>query len=108
MPPILCKYWSRFIHEGPFASWHDAVSWYQSLSPQYQTAAGKYLGFEHLDFRQRHSSASPDIEADLLSTGREILAQEERQRLYDLADQFDLLRGDPQNEENFGFWRSYL
>lgn len=81
---------------------------YQSLSPQDQTAAGKYLGFEHLDLRQRHSSASPDIEADLLSTGREILAQEERQRLYDLADQFDLLRGDPQNEENFGFWRSYL
>jgi hypothetical protein len=27
VPPILRKYWSRFIHEGPFASWHDAVSW---------------------------------------------------------------------------------
>jgi hypothetical protein len=39
---------------------------------------------------------------------RQILIQEEQQRLFDLADQFHLLVGDPQKEENFQFWRGYL
>ena len=108
VPPVLRKYWSRFIHPGPFASWHNAVGWYQSLSSEDRTAANKYLGFEHLDLRQHRLSAPSNLGADLLSNRREILAQEERQRLYDLADQFDLLLGDPRNEENFEFWRGYL
>ena len=37
-----------------------------------------------------------------------MLAREERQRLTDLADQFDSLMGDAQLEENFQFWRGYL
>ena len=45
---------------------------------------------------------------DLISERLEILDREERQRLFDLADQFDLLLGDLQKEENFQFWRGYL
>ena len=45
---------------------------------------------------------------DLIPARRVTLAREEKQRLFDLTDQFDLLLGDPQTEENFQFWRNYL
>jgi hypothetical protein len=37
-----------------------------------------------------------------------VLETAEQERLRDLAYQFDLLIGDPQNEEDFEFWRRYL
>ena len=46
------------------------------------------------------------VPAEVLIT--EALITEERQRLFDLADQFDLLLGDSQQEEQFQFWRGYL
>ena len=39
---------------------------------------------------------------------RRCWTREERQRLTDLAEQFDLLLGDVQLEEDFQFWRGYL
>ena len=107
-PPILRKYWSRFLSDGPFDSWYDAVGWYQSLPHEDRAAANKYLGFEHLDLRGYPSLPSPSDGAGLLPARRETLNREERQRLLDLAAQFDLLLGDPQKEENFQFWRGYL
>lgn len=108
VPPILRKYWSRFLKEGPFGSWYDAVAWYQSLEAGDRTAANKYLGFEHLDLRQ-YPTLTPAEEMPNLLQGRlGTLAQEERQRLFDLADQFDLLLGAAQEEEKFRFWRGYL
>ena len=108
VPPILRKYWSRFLNHGPFGTWYDAVAWYRSLPDQDRADANKYLGFEHLDLR-RYDSLSPTKELpNLVDPRRTTLAEEERQRLFDLADQFDLLLGDPQKEENFQFWRSYL
>ncbi|GEM_PF-316395 len=107
-PPILRKYWSRFLNDGPFDSWYDAVAWYQSLQGEDRAAANKYLGFEHLDLREYPSLPAPDDGAGPLPARRETLKREERQRLFDLAAQFDLLLGDPQNEENFQFWRGYL
>ena len=108
VPPILRKYWSRFLNHGPFGNWHDAVAWYQSLPDEDRTEANKYLGFEHLDLRFYDSPASSEDLPNLVDSRRDTLAEEERQRLYDLADQFDLLLGGPQKEENFQFWRSYL
>lgn len=112
VPPVLRKYWSRALNDGTFASWYDASEWFQSLSPEDRATAGKYLGFEHLDLRDYHfpSIARPRTEPlpGLSDEKRDILAGEEKQRLYDLADQFDLLIGDPQREENFTFWRGYL
>jgi len=108
VPPILRKYWSQFLKEGPFDSWYDAVGWYQSLTDDNRTSANKYLGFEHLDLRSHHSLQSPGNLPDLVGTRLETLAQEEKQRLFDLADQFDLLLGEAQEQENFQFWRGYL
>ena len=108
VPPILRKYWSRFLGHGPFGTWYDAVTWYRSLPEQDQADANKYLGFEHLDLRRYDSLVSSSDLPNLVEPRRNTLVEEERQRLFDLADQFDLLLGDPQKEENFQFWRGYL
>ena len=108
VPPILRKYWIRFMREGPFGSWYDAAAWYQSLAEEDRAAANKYLGFQHLDLRRYTSLGASDVGTGLVQASLEILDQEERQRLYDLADQFDLLLGDAQKEEKFRFWRDYL
>ena len=59
--------------------------------------------------RIRRSPAANQSDPPALNPAyTEALATEERQRLFDLADQFDLLLGDAQEEEEFQFWRSYL
>ena len=108
VPPILRKYWSQFLRDGPFDSWYDAIGWFQSLTDEDRATASKYLGFEHLDLREYGPLEQPNNKFDLIPARRKTLAREERQRLFDLADQFDLLLGDPQKEENFQFWRHYL
>ena len=108
VPPVLRKYWSMALDPGPFGSWDQAVSWYRSLTDSRRGAVSQYLGFEHLDLRDYRPAVPterlPDVEARTL----DLLGGEERQRLYDLAEQFDLLIGGPQADENFSFWRPYL
>lgn len=108
VPPILRKYWAYFLSEGPFGAWEQAAGWLQSLSHEEKAITNKFLGFDHLDLRL-YSGISPySPTGDLLTAAAGTLAVEERQRLTDLAGQFDLLVGDPQLEENFQFWRGYL
>ena len=107
VPPVLRKYWSQALRDGEFASWYDAAEWFLSLTPEDRAVAGQYLGFEHLDLRDYRRAAVSPFPGPLHGK-RDILAGEEKQRLYDLADQFDLLIGDPHREENFTFWRGYL
>ena len=108
LPPVLQKYWGHFLAEGPFGSWERALGWYQSLSNDERATAGKFLGFEHFDLRQYHGLPPFTPPDALLASAAETLAEEERQRLTDLAAQFDLLLGDAQLEEDFQFWRGYL
>ena len=108
VPPILRKYWGLFLANGPFQTWQQAAGWFQNLSPQERATANKYLGFEHLDLRQYPNLPPYSPPNAPLSAAAQTLAQEERQRLTDLAEQFDLLIGDPQLDENFQFWRGYL
>ena len=108
VPPILRKYWGYFLNYGPFYTWERAAGWFQSLSHEQRVVADKFLGFQHLDLRKYANNltyATPDA---LLPAAAPELAGEERQRLTDLATQFDLLLGDAQLEENFQFWRGYL
>ena len=108
VPPILQKYWRYFLADGPFGSWENAGVWYRSLSHDNRATAGKFLGFGHLnlDLYFGHPVYTPP--ADLLQASNATLSAEERQRLTDLAEQFDSLIGDPQLEENLQFWRGYL
>jgi len=108
VPPILRKYWSSFLPAGRFDDWYGAAGWFQSLSQDEITATGKWLGFEHLDLRQYPSLEPSTSPGEMLLAAQRVLETEEKQRLWDLTYQFDLLTGDPQNEEDFEFWRRYL
>ena len=108
VPPILRKYWFNFLSAGRFGSWYGAAGWFQSLSEDERSAAGKWLGFEHLDLRHYPSLEPVLLAQEVLLTAERVLETEEKQRLRDLADQFDLLIGGPQKEEDFQFWRGYL
>ena len=108
VPPILRKYWGHFLSDGPFHTWERAAGWYLSLSHDQRLIADKYLGFQHLDLRQYANDTSYATPDGLLAGASQVLETEERQRFTDLAEQFDLLLGDAQLEENFQFWRGYL
>ena len=114
-PPILRKYWDRFLNPDPpehLSSWDRAAAWFQALEGQDRATANRFLGFEHLDLRlyqaARNETGAVADANGFLEEARETIATEERQRLFDLADQFQLLLGDPQTQENFQFWRGYL
>ena len=108
VPPILRKYWGHFLSDGPFHTWDQAVGWLQSLGHQDRSIAGGFLGFGHLDLRRYDGMPAYELPPEYLAGAAEALAGEERRRLTDLAEQFDLLLGDAQLEENFQFWRGYL
>ena len=108
VPPILRRYWGYFLDYGPFHTWERAGGWFQALSHEQRTIADKFLGFQHLDLRKYASDLTHATPDGPLAAALPKLAEEERQRLTDLAEQFDLLLGDAQLEENFQFWRGYL
>ena len=107
LPPILRKYWDRLLRPGRWGSWYDAVAWFRGLDDNDRSLTGRLMGFEHLDLRE-YTSLPRAEDADITDAVKEILEREEQQRLWDFADQFDLLLGEPQYQENFGFWRGYL
>lgn len=108
VPPVLRKYWADFLQAGRFDDWYGAAGWFQSLSQDDVSLAGKWLGFEHLDLRQ-YPSLDPATPAEaILLAAQRVIETEEKERLRDLAYQFDLLIGYPHNDEDFEFWRRYL
>jgi hypothetical protein len=108
VPPILQKYWVDFLSPGRFGNWYDAAGWFQALSDDDRKLASKWLGFEHLDLRDYPILEATPVSPEVMLTARIVIEAEERQRLWDLVYQFDLLIGDSQNEEDFEFWRRYL
>ena len=66
------------------------------------------MGFEHLDLRQYPSLDPATPPEDILLAAQRVIETEEKERLRDLAYQFDFLIGYPQNDEDFEFWRRYL
>ena len=107
LPPILRKYWDRFLSPGEFLSWYDALGWYRGLPPEERRLADRYLGFQHFDLRD--STARFGLqEPGLPRAVQETLSGEERQRLEDFGEVFDLIVGSPGRDEDFRFWRRYL
>ena len=107
VPPILRKYWDRFLEVGPFLEWDEAAGWYSGLPPQEKAAADRYLRFQSYDLRQLQSF-TPEDPTHLPEAARETVKGEQLQRLWDFADQFDLLVQRPEERQNFRFWRGYL
>ena len=112
LPPILRKYWDRFLQPGPFHSWRSAFQWYGGLSDGDKRTANRFLGFEHFDLSLYDSLGATDHALPAPGTlgpeTKEIVVREERQRLRDFVEVFDLLLGSPEHRENFRFWRGYL
>ena len=107
VPPILRKYWDRFLSPGPFNNWYIAFRWYRGLPPDQKPNADKFLGFEHFDLRD-YESLDGEEGMNLEGKVQELLNLEERQRLRDFVAQFDRLVGAPEYRGNFQFWRGYL
>ena len=108
LPPILRKYWDRFLEPGPFHSWDEAFRWYQSLAGEDRTLANGYIAFEHFDLSDYGvlKAREPTLPREDVN---KVLQGEERQRLRDFVELFDLLvAATTQHREDFRFWRGYL
>ena len=114
IPPILRKYFDRFLGGGGFKTWEEAISWYLGLSAEDKGSAEVYVGIAHLPLRQ-YRSLKPSTVTRIPDGVKSLLEREERQRLVDFAQQFDLIVAsefslvDAANvDRSFQFWRDYL
>ncbi len=115
IPPILRKYFDRFIAgEGQFQTWEEAISWYLGLDPKDQHLVGVYTGIPHIPLDQ-YEPLRPSEPTRIPEKIRAVLEREERERLVDFAEQFDLIKDsefsftDAINvDRSFQFWRDYL
>ncbi len=114
IPPILRKYFDQFLAVGGFQTWDEAIAWYLGLSPEDKRAAETYIGIPHLPLRH-YSSLTPSKATQLPESIKALLEKEERQRLIDFAEQYDLIKSnefsfvDAANvDRSFQFWRDYI
>ena len=119
IPPILRKYFSPFLAPEGVASsqvvdWPSAIGWYRALPEEDSRIAKEVFGLQHfpLDLYEDVPELS---EAALDPHVVSAFQAEERQRLLDFADQFDLIKAsssavyDAANvNRGFSFWRGYL
>ena len=114
IPPILRKYFDRFLDEGGFATWEEAIAWHLGLPQEDKRTAESYIGLTHIPMRN-YRGLEPS-EATRLHQGIKTIAEaEEIQRLIDFAQQFDLIKTNEFSfvdaasvDRSFQFWRDYL
>ena len=119
IPPILRKYFSPFlapegVASSQIADWPSAIGWFRALPEDHKRIANEVFGLQHLPH---------DLYGDVPERSGAILdprvviafQEEERQRLRDFAQQFDLIKQssaavyDAANvNRGFSFWRGYL
>ena len=109
VPPILRKYYAPWIAPGPIQSWDEAVEWFLTLPPEERRIAGAFTGVGEMPRDGYRVEADPAarVEPSLAM----LVTQEERQRLVDFVEQFDLLFQEIDGEavaKDFRFWRGYL
>ena len=114
IPPILRKYFDQFLISGGVQTWQEAIAWYLGLSPAEQKDAESYIGLPHLPLKG-YRALDPSEPTHLPEEVNSILETEERQRLTDFAQQFDLILGNELSfvdaadvDRSFQFWRGYL
>ncbi len=119
IPPILRKYFSPYLApEGVAAEqvpdWAAAMAWIHALTGEERRIAEEVFGLQHIP-REPYQGLSPPARAVLDRTVIETFTAEERQRLRDFAQQFDLVKArqfalvDAAGvDRGFSFWREYL
>ena len=119
IPPILRKYFSPFlapegVATGQVVDWPSAIGWFRALPDEQSRIAEEVFGLQH--FPHDLYEDVPNLPAATLDPHVVSAFQtEERQRLLDFADQFDLIKEsssavyDAANvNRGFSFWRGYL
>ena len=113
-PPILRKYFDQYMSDGGYGTWADLMGWYAGLDPEDKRLTDGYIQIAHIP-RDAYSGVGRGEGSGLDEEVRDILVGEERQRLIDFVEQFDLVLGDDDSlrdavnvDRGFPFWRSYL
>ena len=120
IPPVLRKYFSPFLAPEGVASdqvvdWPSAIGWFRALPEAERRIAREVFGLQHLP--NGLYEGVPELPARLARPSRPVSAfqTEERQRLFDFAEQFDFIKQsssavyDAANvNRGFSFWRGYL
>ena len=114
IPPILVKYFDRFLLPGERQTWDEALRWYLGLSDDDTRVVDGQIGIAHFP-RTGHEAMEPLSNADVPQQFREILKAEEQQRLSDFAQQYDLITQERFSltdaasvDGDFKFWRRLL
>ena len=114
IPPILRKYFDRFLAGGRFDNWPEAIAWYLALPRDQRRLADAYIGIVHIPLGA-YKTIAPEEMGSVPSDIVEVIEEEERQRLRDFSEQFDLVLSkelslvDAANvDRSFQFWRDYL
>ena len=110
-PPILRKYFDQYMSDGGYGTWADLMGWYAGLYPEDKRLTDGYLQIAHIP-RDAYSGVGRGEGSGLDEEVRGILVGEERQRLIDFVEQFDLVLGDDDSlrdavnvDRGFPFWR---
>ena len=126
LPPILRKYWSHFL--GPYGlmgdnpdalgkpvvqDWAGAIAWHRGLREDDRRTAEQVFGLQH--FPLNGYTVRPMTGASLDPEIISAISGEDRQRLLDFFQQFDLTRSQAFAlvdaagvDRGFSFWKSYL
>ena len=119
IPPILRKYFSPFLApEGVAAAqvvdWPSAIGWFRALPEEQSRIAKEVFGLQHFPqhlYQDVPALAEAALDAHIVNA----FQTEERQRLMDFAEQFDLVKGSSSAvydaadvNRGFSFWRGYL
>ena len=119
IPPILRKYFSPFlapegVATGHVVDWPSAIGWFRALPEEQSRIAKEVFGLQHFPL-DLYKDVPKLSEAALDPKVVSAFQTEERQRLLDFADQFDLIKEsssavyDAANvNRGFSFWRGYL
>ena len=113
-PPILRKYFDRFMTDREYESWAELMGWYSGLVGEDRRLADSYLQLSHVP-REAYSGVGAGGKTGLGDEVRDILVREERQRLVDFVEQFEQVLNDSGSlrdaanvDRGFPYWRGYL
>ncbi|MBI3953266.1 MAG: hypothetical protein HY330_02010 [Chloroflexi bacterium] len=114
LPPTLRKYFDQYLQPGAYGTWERALRWYQDLPPEDRPVVDAYFTVAHFGlgaYGELRAQGLPPFPEE----ARGVIVREERQRLLDFVEQFDLLVQDDKSlrdsldvDLGFGFWRGYL
>ena len=114
VPPILDRYFDQLLGPGEFQTWEGAITWYLGLPRDQARVAEGYFGLAHFplsNYQGLRTSVSTQVAPEVQA----ILEEEERQRLKDFANQYELIKekefgalDEESFEGSFKFWRGLL